>query len=261
MASYSHFYRLQWIVYFLTQTLLYPCLIYGNSFLSTAKQAENLFCEKLYGDALSLYSQLFHLTQEKEIKVQWALRLASCHLEEKQPQIALNLLSSLDTSFYYNQKCFLMSLAHRQLGNSSQALYLLQQCTSLASEHANHLIALEQGYHLMQMGDFTQAQKILKSIINNPQEKREIVSKESNPDIITKKYLTVAGPEGQPIKISPKVATLIISADNEYPPKPVWSKEIRKWQKIMLSSTIPPTSANFVDMVQLAANKEIMNND
>lgn len=104
-------------------------------------------------------------------------------------------------------------------------------------------------------------QKILKSIINNPQEKREIVSKESNPDINTKKYLTVAGPEGQPIKISPKVATLIISADNEYPPKPVWSKEIRKWQKIMLSSTIPPTSANFVDMVQLAANKEIMNND
>ena len=104
-------------------------------------------------------------------------------------------------------------------------------------------------------------QKILKSIINNPQEKREIVSKESNPNINIKKYLTVAGPEGQPIKISPKVATLIISADNEYPPKPVWSKEIRKWQKIMLSSTTPPTSANFVDMVQLAANKEIMDND
>lgn len=104
-------------------------------------------------------------------------------------------------------------------------------------------------------------QKILKSIINNPQEKKEIVSKTPNSNINTKKYLTVAGPEGQPIKISPKVATLIISADNEYPPKPVWSKEIHKWQKIMLSSTVPPTSANFVDMVQLAANKEIMDND
>lgn len=104
-------------------------------------------------------------------------------------------------------------------------------------------------------------QRILNSIINNPQEKREIVSKESNPNIDTKEYLTVAGPEGQPVKISPKVATLIISADNEYPPKPVWSKEIRKWQKIMLSSTISPTSANFVDMVQLAANKEITDND
>jgi len=104
-------------------------------------------------------------------------------------------------------------------------------------------------------------QQILNSIINNPQEKRQIVSKEPNSNVNTKKYLTVAGPEGEPVKISPKVATLIISADNEYPPKPVWSKEIRKWQKIMLSSTVSPTSANFVDMVQLAANKEIMDND
>jgi hypothetical protein len=104
-------------------------------------------------------------------------------------------------------------------------------------------------------------QQILKSIINNPKEKEEIVSKEPNHNSAAKKYLTVAGPEGQPVKISPKVATLIISADNEYPPKPVWSKEIRKWQKIMLSSTISTTSANFVDMVQLAANKENLDND
>lgn len=104
-------------------------------------------------------------------------------------------------------------------------------------------------------------QQILKSIINNPEEKKEIVSKKTNPNINSKKYLTIAGPEGQPVKISPKVATLIISANNEYPPKPVWSKEIRKWQEIMLNSTISPTSANFVDMVQLAANKENMNND
>ncbi|MEO9211351.1 MAG: hypothetical protein ABI208_09650 [Ginsengibacter sp.] len=100
-------------------------------------------------------------------------------------------------------------------------------------------------------------QKILKSIINNPEEKKEIVS--NNSDLInntSKKYLTVEGPTGQPIKISPKVATLIISADNEYPPKPVWSKKIDKWQKIMLSSTISPTSANLVDMIQMATNND-----
>jgi len=98
-------------------------------------------------------------------------------------------------------------------------------------------------------------QKILESIIHNPQEKKEIISK--NPTQNTsKKYLTVANPEGQPVKISPKVATLIISADNEFPPRPVWNKKINKWQKIMLASTISPTSVNFIDLIQLAANSE-----
>lgn len=96
-------------------------------------------------------------------------------------------------------------------------------------------------------------QQILKSIINSPEEKKEIVS---NPSSVSKKYLTIAGPEGNPVKISPKVATLIISADNEYPPKPIWSRKIDKWQKIMLSSTISPTSADLVDLLQIAATSE-----
>lgn len=99
-------------------------------------------------------------------------------------------------------------------------------------------------------------QQILKSIINNPKERSEIISDNSNPDLVPTRYLTVAGPEGQPVKISPKVATLIISANNEYPPKPVWNEEIKKWQKIMLGITTSPTSANFLNLVQLAANKE-----
>ncbi|MEO9022658.1 MAG: hypothetical protein ABI237_17300 [Ginsengibacter sp.] len=96
-------------------------------------------------------------------------------------------------------------------------------------------------------------QQLLKSIINNPAEKEEIVS---SPSTFTKKYLTIAGPEGHPVKISPKVATLIISADNEFPPRPVWSRKIDKWQKIMLSSTVSPTSANLVDIVELAASND-----
>jgi len=100
-------------------------------------------------------------------------------------------------------------------------------------------------------------QKILESIIHSPKEKKEIIAKNlkvNNNN--TKKYLTVANPEGQPVKISPKVATLIISADHEFPPKPVWNKKIGEWQKIMLSSTVLPTSANLIDLLQMAAKND-----
>ncbi len=99
-------------------------------------------------------------------------------------------------------------------------------------------------------------QQILETIIQNPPKKKEIIAKDFSQKSDGKKYLTVAGPEGQPVKISPKVATLIVSADHEFPPKPIWNKKIDKWKKIMLSSTISPTSANFVDLIQLAANSE-----
>ncbi len=68
-----------------------------------------------------------------------------------------------------------------------------------------------------------------------------------------KKYITIAGPGGQPVKISSKVATLIVSADNDYPPKPVWDKKINKWKEIMLSSTISPTATNLLDIMQLSS--------
>lgn len=100
-------------------------------------------------------------------------------------------------------------------------------------------------------------QKILESIIHNPKEKEEIISGNTLKNF-GKKYLTVAGPEGQAVKISPKVATLILYADNEFPPRPVWSNKICKWQEIMLSSTISPTSANLVDLIQMAANSNTL---
>ncbi|MEO8960866.1 MAG: hypothetical protein ABI325_03230 [Ginsengibacter sp.] len=100
-------------------------------------------------------------------------------------------------------------------------------------------------------------QEILNSIINSPQEKKEIVSNNFDLSKTLKKYLTVEGPSGEPVKISPKVATLILYADNEYPPKPIWSNEIKKWQKIMLNTTISPTSTNLLDMVTSASNNDI----
>jgi hypothetical protein len=99
-------------------------------------------------------------------------------------------------------------------------------------------------------------QKILESIIHNPKEKQEIVSNDLQATNIPKKYITISGPEGQPVKISPKVATLIVSADHEFPPKPVWSKKIEKWKKVMLSSTVSTTSAGLADLIQLASTND-----
>ena len=98
--------------------------------------------------------------------------------------------------------------------------------------------------------------KILESIIHNPKEKQEIVSNDLQATNIPKKYITISGPEGQPVKISPKVATLIVSADHEFPPKPIWSQKIEKWKKIMLSSTVSTTSAGLADLIQVASNSD-----
>lgn len=94
--------------------------------------------------------------------------------------------------------------------------------------------------------------QILEKIIQTPPGKKLLASNFEKP----KKYLTIAGPEGQPVKISAKAATLILSADDEYPPKPVWNKKIEKWKQIMLSSTTSPTATNLVDILQLAANND-----
>lgn len=97
--------------------------------------------------------------------------------------------------------------------------------------------------------------QLLEKIINTPQNRKLIASNNVISNGFTKTYLTVAGPEGQPIKISPKAATLIVSADNDYPPKPVWSEQIDKWQQIMLSNTKSPTSG-LLDIMQMATNLE-----
>lgn len=99
--------------------------------------------------------------------------------------------------------------------------------------------------------------KILKEIINSTKDKNLLaLNYENSSSGNGKKYLTIAGPECQPVKISPKVATLIESTDNEYPPKPVWNKKIEKWKQIMLSSTLSPTSTNLLDVVQLSSSND-----
>ena len=90
----------------------------------------------------------------------------------------------------------------------------------------------------------------LEDIIKSSKNKSALVPKRHGQH---KKYFTIAGPGGQPVRISSKVATLIVSADNDYPPKPVWDKRINKWKQIMLSSTLSPTATNLLDIAELSS--------
>lgn len=94
---------------------------------------------------------------------------------------------------------------------------------------------------------------LLESIIKAPQNQKLVAlhDAEENNNI---KYFTIEGPGGEPVKISPKVATLIVSADGEFPPKPVWNEKINHWQHIMLTNNISPTSANLIDIIQKASS-------
>ncbi len=156
---------------FFNKLLLSGCLIYSfwiqGEGTPTLKQAERLFAEKLYGDALPFYAILLNTCLEHDLKTQLTLRLATCYLEENQPQQALTLLSSLDIPIY-DPRLYLMSLAYRQLGEKQQALHLLQQC-SLISTIAP-FIHLEKGHLFLLLGDLIQAQQAFEAILkeNSP---------------------------------------------------------------------------------------------
>ncbi len=94
--------------------------------------------------------------------------------------------------------------------------------------------------------------KTLTHIIQSSRSKLPVQRFEESP-FHKKSYIIIAGPEGQPVKISSKVATLIVSVDNDYPPKPVWDKKINRWKEIMLSSTVSPTATDLLDIVQLSS--------
>jgi hypothetical protein len=67
----------------------------------------------------------------------------------------------------------------------------------------------------------------------------------------TTRYITIEGPEGQPVKISSKMAMLIDSAETKTPTKPIWNKKINEWREIMKGNTLAPTPGNFLDIVEL----------
>ena len=160
------------IFHFLSCLLaFYPLSATDQGPAATIKQAERLFTEKLYGDALPLYSLLLspHLKSEEDLQDHLTLRLAACYLEEGYPQAALDILTPRPCS---NRCLYLMSLAHRYKQESLQALKLLQQCSQInESLYFKNHIYLEKGYHLFHLEDFKNAQSAFESVVwqeNNP---------------------------------------------------------------------------------------------
>ena len=101
---------------------------------------------------------------------------------------------------------------------------------------------------IREVADSFSNNQTLKKIIEHDQLAQQ------NPD---KRYLTIAGPNGEPVQISSKAATLILWADNEYPPKAIWKDTIGKWQQMMLTNTDSPTSAaGLLEIIQQSLETE-----
>ena len=64
-------------------------------------------------------------------------------------------------------------------------------------------------------------------------------------------YITIAGPQGQPIKVSSKVAALMGSPEDNTNQNPAWNKKVIEWKKAMQSNTVAATPGNFLDIVEL----------
>jgi hypothetical protein len=65
------------------------------------------------------------------------------------------------------------------------------------------------------------------------------------------KYMTIEGPQGQPVKVSSKMALLIDSSETKIASKPIWNKKINEWREIMKGNTLAPTPGNFLDIMEL----------
>ena len=89
---------------------------------------------------------------------------------------------------------------------------------------------------------------------------KESISLAENKMEDASKYITITGQQGECVKISSKAARLIVSADNQNPPKPVvWSAKVNKWKDIMESNVFAPATANFLDVVELTNALKIDN--
>lgn len=64
-------------------------------------------------------------------------------------------------------------------------------------------------------------------------------------------YIIIAGPTGLPVKVSSKIAALIGTSEDNSPEKLAWNKKVIEWKNAMNSTTMAPTTSNFLDIVEL----------
>ena len=95
--------------------------------------------------------------------------------------------------------------------------------------------------------------KSQKGVPNQDQPKDRVNNNDSNllANNTATRYITIEGPQGQPVKISSKMASLIDSSETKVLTKPVWHKKIDEWKEIMKTNTLAPTPGNFLDIVEL----------
>jgi hypothetical protein len=98
--------------------------------------------------------------------------------------------------------------------------------------------------------------KLQKDFSNQKQKKGELqkIDKTDNNLIAANspsRYITIQGPQGQSIKVSSKMATLIDSSETKVSSKPIWDKKIDEWREIMKVNTLAQTPGNFLDIVEL----------
>ena len=67
-----------------------------------------------------------------------------------------------------------------------------------------------------------------------------------------KHYITVTGPDGQAVKVSSKVASLIEPSNENDPPKTKWNKKVKEWKDIMNSNSLNASPGAFLDIVELS---------
>ena len=95
-----------------------------------------------------------------------------------------------------------------------------------------------------------------KNVIQQQKRNGVIKIKPKNENILlasnSSRYITIDGPQGQPVKISSKMASLIDSSETKISSKPIWNKKVNEWREIMKSNTLAPTTGNFLDIVELA---------
>ena len=94
-------------------------------------------------------------------------------------------------------------------------------------------------------------EKIKNDEIKNNDSTNRSFNNKVQPGNTASTYITIEGPQGQPLKVSSKLATLIDSSDNKVPPKPSWNRKINEWREIMKGNTLAPTPGNFLDIIEL----------
>lgn len=102
--------------------------------------------------------------------------------------------------------------------------------------------------------DLLTKNKVQKNESNQKQNKLQKNTEVADNNLLasnTSRYITIEGPQGQPVKVSSKMALLIDSSETKISSKPIWNKKINEWREIMKGNTLAPTPGNFLDIVEL----------